>query len=342
MKQKRNRILLLLAVLILVLTTTIVVLFFTDASVNNETITVRVRKSWTLEKMVDELDKEIRFKNKARFLFFCKKMGYTQVKPCFLKLDGTEGVYQIISKLKSARFQTVNVVVNSGYYTWDNLIKNILAKLEIDSAELRSFIADSVVLKKYNIKPATLATILIPNTYNMEINTNVQEFFDRMHSEAQKFWNVERRKKAQQQGLTPDQVAIIASVVTQESLKKDEHEKIAGVYLNRLRKKMKLQADPTIVFANGGRGKIFMSDLKRNHPYNTYLNLGLPPGPITIPAISAMEAVLNYSQHSYLFFCAREDFSGYHNFAETNQEHEKNAQKWRAALKELEARKKQK
>lgn len=155
-----------------------------------------------------------------------------------------------------------------------------------------------------------------------------------MKSEYEKFWNESRKLKAKNAGLTQDQVSTLASIVQEESNKNDEKPVIAGVYLNRLRKNWPLQADPTIRFALGDFTirRVLTAQLAVQSPYNTYLKTGLPPGPINFPEISSLEAVLNYRVHDYFYFCAKEDFSGYHNFAKTLSEHNRNARRYQAAL----------
>jgi UPF0755 protein len=153
-----------------------------------------------------------------------------------------------------------------------------------------------------------------------------------MEKEYQKFWNSKRVQRSIVQRLTCKEVITIASIVTKESNKTDEYENIAGVYLNRLRKNMLLQADPTVVFARGKAGRVWAADLAIQNPYNTYIHPGLPPGPICIPNVASIEAVLNYKQHDYLYFCAKPDFSGYHAFARNLQEHNNNAAAFHQAL----------
>jgi len=161
----------------------------------------------------------------------------------------------------------------------------------------------------------------------------LEGLFDRMKAEHEKFWDKSKLEKLKQQNLSLHQAVVVASLVQKESNKKSEYEEIAGVYINRFRKGMLLQADPTIVFAKGKaervRGK---ADLFIESPYNTYLHKGLPPGPICIPSIDAIEAVLNYKNHDYLYFCAKSDFSGYHIFESDYNRHKKNAAAFHRAL----------
>ncbi|RQP16561.1 MAG: endolytic transglycosylase MltG, partial [Parapedobacter sp.] len=178
--------------------------------------------------------------------------------------------------------------------------------------------------------------MFIPNTYEFYWNTSTDAFAKRMHEEYKKFWNDERKEKAAALKLTPQQVSVLASIVKGEALHTDEMPTIAGLYLNRLNKGMLLQADPTVIFANNDFTirRVLYRHLRMDSPYNTYLYRGLPPGPIMMPSIASIDAVLNYRQHDYLYMCAKEDFSGYHNFAVTQAEHNVNARKFQQALNE--------
>jgi UPF0755 protein len=155
-----------------------------------------------------------------------------------------------------------------------------------------------------------------------------------MKKEYDRFWNETRLEKAKEMGLTPEEVIILASIVQSETVKPDEMKTVAGLYMNRLQKGIRLQADPTIKYAVGDYSlrRVNNGHLKTESPYNTYIYAGLPPGPIAFPEISAIDAVLNYEKHNYLYMCAKEDFSGYHNFAKTLAQHNRNAEKYRKAL----------
>ena len=176
--------------------------------------------------------------------------------------------------------------------------------------------------------------MFIPNTYEMYWDTSVEEFVERMHTEYERFWTKERDAKRKRSGLSRMQVMTLASIVYEETRKGDEMPRVAGVYINRLRKGMPLQADPTIKYAlqDFGLRRILNKHLKHPSPYNTYINKGLPPTPICMPSITAIDAVLNYESHKYLYFCARETFDGYHNFAATYNEHLQNARKYQREL----------
>ena len=180
----------------------------------------------------------------------------------------------------------------------------------------------------------TIPALFIPNTYEIYWNVSPERFMARMKQEYNRFWTEERRKKAEALGLTPVEVSTLASIVEEESAVADEYPTIAGLYLNRLKAGMPLQADPTVKFAAGDFAlqRILDKHLAIDSPYNTYKYAGLPPGPIRIPSIRAIDAVLNPAHHRYFYMCAKEDFSGRHNFAATLAEHNRNANRYRAEL----------
>jgi UPF0755 protein len=182
--------------------------------------------------------------------------------------------------------------------------------------------------------PQNVISMFIPNTYEVYFNVTGEELVQRMLQEYKNFWSSERQAQAAALGLTPIEVSTLASIVQAETVREDEAPIIAGLYLNRLKKDMPLQADPTLVFAVGDftLKRVLNEHKQVNSPYNTYKNIGLPPGPINMPRVSMIEAVLQPDSHHYLYMCAREDFSGYHNFARTLSEHNQNARKYQRAL----------
>jgi UPF0755 protein len=218
----------------------------------------------------------------------------------------------------------------------ENFAGRVGSQIEPDSLELLNTFKDSIFLKENGFSEENVLVMFIPNTYDIYWNTSAEKFRDKMIKEYRKFWNKERTAKAAAQGLTPIQATILASIVHKESVKKDERPRIAGVYLNRMGLGMPLQADPTVIFAikkksndfNQVIKRVFYNDLIMKHPYNTYVNIGLPPGPIAMPDITALEAVLNPEKHNYIYFCASVDRFGYHEFAATLPEHNINAKKY--------------
>ena len=240
---------------------------------------------------------------------------------------------ELINLLRSGEQIPVKVTFNN-LRTKEQLAGKISAQIEADSIAIMNQLTDTTFLLETGLNANNVSCLFIPNTYEFYWNTSAKEFVDRMQKEYNKFWNKERLKKSAAIGLTKFEVSALAAIVEMESYKKDERPIIARLYLNRLKKRMKLQSDPTIIFAIGDFTirRVLTKDLKIESPFNTYLHKGLPPGPICIPSVNAIDAVLSATKNDYLFMCAKEDFSGYHNFAKTSREHSKNARKYRRAL----------
>jgi UPF0755 protein len=256
-----------------------------------------------------------------------RQMNYPErVKPGRYKLKPDMGNRELIALLRSGAQEPVRLVIRN-HRTIQELAGAVSRKIEADSASIVFLLKDRFLLANEGLKPEEALGVFIPNTYEFYWNTSAEEFFRRMVKESKKFWTENRKQKAEKQGLTAIQAVIIASIVDKETNKNDEKPRIAGVYLNRFRKGWKLEADPTLVFAVGDFSIRRVLDIHKevDSPYNTYLYTGLPPGPICIPSISSIDAVLNAEQHDFMFFCARADFSGYHAFARTYQQHLVNA-----------------
>jgi UPF0755 protein len=254
------------------------------------------------------------------------KAGRYRIKP---GMSNREMVKMLLSAL-----QTPVKVTFNNFRTPEQLAGKISHQIEADSISLLGLFNNPETLTKYGFKKETLISMFIPNTYEFYWNTNADGFFNKMKKAYDLFWTEERKAKAKAIELSPDEVATLASIIEEETIKRDERARIAGVYINRLRKHMPLQADPTIKFALGDFSirRIWTKYLEVKSPYNTYKNAGLPPGPINCPSISSIDAVLNYESHQYLYFCAKDDFSGYHVFAKTLAEHNRNADNYQKAL----------
>lgn len=239
----------------------------------------------------------------------------------------------LVNLIRSGEQTPVKVTFGS-LRTLEELAKKVSKQIETDAPALTALFHDTAYLNKSSWTLQTLPALFIPNTYEFYWNTSAERFFERMEMEYSRFWSPVRLQSAKNIRLTPVEVSTLASIVEDETYRDSEMPLIAGVYLNRLKKGYRLQADPTIRYARGDfSGKRVLSkDLKINSPYNTYRHYGLPPGPIRIPSIQAIDAVLHAKRNGYLYFCAKEDFSGYHNFAKTLKEHNRNAAKYRRAL----------
>ena len=220
--------------------------------------------------------------------------------------------------------------------TMDRLAGALGKKLMVDSTALAILLQDNDFCQRFGYDTATIPALFVPNTYEVYWNTSIDNLMERMQKEHQRFWNEERTKKATAIGLTPNEVCTLASIIDEETANNAEKPMIAGMYLNRIQKEMPLQADPTVKFAlkNFALKRIYHDMLTTDSPYNTYRNVGLPPGPIKIASIAGIDAVLNRVAHNYLYMCAKEDFSGKHNFAVSYSEHLRNAAKYSKALNE--------
>lgn len=218
--------------------------------------------------------------------------------------------------------------------TVNDLARRLSATLATDSATLVHALTDSATCSRYGYTPQTILCLFIPNTYEVRWTITPDEFLRRMERESRAFWTPKRQEQARAVGLTPVEVITLASIVDQETANNAEKPEVAAMYLNRLRIGMKLQADPTVKFAlaDFSLRRILHEHLTYPSPYNTYLHAGLPPGPIALPAVSSIEAVLSPAHHDYLYMCAREDFSGTHRFAATYAEHLVNARRYAEAL----------
>ncbi len=266
-----------------------------------------------------------------------KYSGYTKnVKPGKYKITGGMSIFNLVKMLRAGRQTPVNLVITK-LRTRDDLAKKIADNFETDSTSVINFLNSNDSLLQFDVDTNTLMTMIIPNTYTFTWNTNTQRILKKLYSEEEKFWNDDRLKKAQKLHLTPKEVYTLASVVEEETNKQDDKGKIASVYYNRIQKGMRLAADPTIKFAmkNFGLKRVYTKYLSFPSPYNTYLNAGLPPGPICTPSIKTIDAVLAMPETNYLFFVARSDFSGFSDFASTYQEHLIYAKAYQQALDSL-------
>ena len=236
----------------------------------------------------------------------------------------------IFRNIKNGHQEPVRLTIPESR-TMDRLAGALSRKLMLDSTVVAILLNDNDFCAKQGYDTATIPSMFVPDTYEVYWNTPLENLMARLKKEHDRFWNANRIAKAQALGLTPEEVCTVASIIDEETANNAEKPMIAGMYLNRLKKGMPLQADPTVKFA---LKRIYHDMLKFDSPYNTYKNVGLPPGPIKIASVAGIDAVLNRVDHEYLYMCAKEDFSGTHNFAKTYQEHLRNAAKYAKALNE--------
>ncbi|MBT8321804.1 MAG: endolytic transglycosylase MltG [Eudoraea sp.] len=298
-----------------------------------------------------------RFNNEEAFVYVSSDADFDEVKsilePLLEDVDAFEAVAkrkQYINNVRPGKYairkgMNNNEIVNAlrignipvkvsfnNQETLPLLAGRIASQIEADSISLLSAMIDDAFLQENGISPEAALGIYLPNSYELYWDTAAEEFRDRMLQEYNRFWNAERRKKAEDIGLSPMQVTALASIVHKETSKVEERPRVAGVYLNRLRRNMLLQADPTVIYAikkeSGNYDtvikRVLYRDLALDSPYNTYRYPGVPPGPIAMPDISAVEAVLKAEKHKYLYFVADVEAFGYHKFAETLSQHNRN------------------
>lgn len=251
-----------------------------------------------------------------------------------------EGAFMVFRHMKNGLQTPVSLTVPS-VRTMDRMAAELAKRLMLDSTEIYRALSDEAMCRKYGYDTATVAALFIPNTYDIYWNVSIEKLLERMQKENRKFWNADRMAKANAMSLSPVEVATLASIVDEETANNQEKPMVAGMYYNRLKLRnaeypegMPLQADPTIKFAwkRFDLKRIYNNLLYIKSPYNTYKNPGLPPGPIRVPSIAGIDAVLNHVAHDYLYMCAKEDFSGTHNFARTYEEHMQNAKRYSEAL----------
>ena len=295
---------------------------------------LKIPSNSVYKNVVDQLYEERVINDAVSFGFVAKILGYQEgVKPGLYQIEPKMNNLQLVRMLRSGQQSPVRVTFNT-VRTQEDLAEKITANLEVSKEQFLELLQDSVYIRKFGFEEETVMSLFIPNTYEFWWDTSAEELFERMHKEYQIFWTEARSQKAQDLGLSKEEVSTLASIVQAESQKSDERPRIAGVYLNRLRIGMPLQADPTLVFAAGDFSikRLTAKQMAIESPYNTYKYAGLPPGPINLPDVNSLDAVLNYEKHSYLYFCAKEDFSGYHSFAVGYNEHLNNARRYQRAL----------
>ena len=274
-------------------------------------------------------------KNINKFKFVAEKRSYNEnVFPGRFLFKKGMSSFQMITALRHN--EPLKLAFNN-QESLEKLVSRLSSQMEVDSTTLINSLRDTVFMKKNGFNNETILGMFIPNTYEVKWNISAEKFREKMAKEYTVFWNNDRLAKAKALGMTSQQVITLASIVHKETVKIDERPRVAGVYLNRLKTETPLQADPTVIFAVKKESGDFDQVIKRvrgdmlhsTSPYNTYVNLGLPPGPIAMPDITALDAILKPQKTDYLFFCASVEKFGYHEFATTFAEHTVIANKYR-------------
>lgn len=296
-----------------------------------------IREGTNFNQIINLLEENDIVLNYKAFKWVSKKKNYANlIKPGRYLLKKGMNTNQMVNMLRAGEQAPLNVTFNNIRFK-EELAGKISHYIQADSLSLLMLFDDYAKIESYGFTPETYKAMFIPNTYRFYWTTTANQFADRMKQEYDRFWNSVRKEKAEKLDLTPVQVATLASIVQEETAKTDEMERIAGVYMNRLKRGMLLQADPTVKYAAGDftLRRILNVHLEIDSPYNTYKYAGLPPAPINFPEVTAIDAVLNFEKHDFLYMVAREDFSGYHNFSRTLAEHNRNAAKYHQALNNM-------
>ena len=336
MERKKKIKLLLIATSILIFIIGIIVFvnyFTSNTTFSEKEIYIKIPTGSSFENVKQIIKPYIKSEN--RFETMASLRSYqNKIKPGRFLFKNGMSSFEMVNSLRH------NIPVKLAFNNQERMedfVKRVSSEIEADSLSLMKTFSDSIFLKENGFTADNVFAMLIPNTYEMYWNTSAEKFRGKMINEYHRFWTPIRIEQAKKNNLTPIQAAILASIVHKESVKKDERPKIAAVYLNRIKLGMPLQADPTIIYAlkkesgdfNQIIKRVIPKDLTIKSPYNTYLNIGLPPAPIAMPDITALEAVLNPDKNDYLFFCASVERFGYHEFAKTFKEHVIIANKYR-------------
>ena len=293
---------------------------------------IRTGSGW--KEVIDSLNSHHLLIDENSFNDMAVTMGVDkQVHPGRYALEPGMSNYSLLKLLRSGVQSPVKLTLNK-LRTKEQIIHKLSSQLEPDSTAFARLFSDSNFLNSYGIGASQIQVLFMPNTYELYWNTSSEKVISKIAKSHQQFWNAERKARAKQLNLSIPDIITLASIVEEETNKHDEKPRIASVYLNRLKIGMKLGADPTVKFAVGDftLRRILNIHTQKASPYNTYQVAGLPPGPICTPGKESIEAVLNHEETKYLFFCAKEDFSGYHNFASTYNEHLENARRYQQAL----------
>lgn len=304
-------------------------------SPNTSRAVVHIPRGCTVEQLYDTLRAHACVRDMAtlRWVARLKRYAPRTVRPGRYEVREGMSNNQLVNMFRAGLQQPVTFTFNN-LRTVEELAEVASRQFDFTAEEFMAVVNDSAVQAELGFNANTIAALFLPNTYEMYWSVSPLGFLRRMRREYDRFWNSARLAKAREAGLTPVEVATLASIVEEETAKPSEFPVIAGVYVNRLRRGMKLDACPTIKYALGDFTitRILDRHIAVDSPYNTYKHAGLPPGPIRIASIQVIDAVLDYQHHDYLYFCAKSDFSGYHNFSRTLRQHNAYARDYQREL----------
>lgn len=303
---------------------------------NDDKAYLCIKDSSTMADVVAELDKTVNVFNIAAFKQASFIFNYKKIRPGRYELTSGMNNFSLVRMLRAGRQTPVKLTFNN-IRTKEQLAGRLSKVIMADSVSILGLMNDTAYLNTFGLTPNTAIAMFIPNTYEVFWDLDARELFGRMKKEYDIFWTDERKTKAAAIPLTPVEVATLASIVEEETNSKAERPMVAGLYINRLKTDMPLQADPTLKFAVGDFSikRLKLEHILKISPYNTYRNKGLPPGPIRVATQNGLDAVLNYVKHDFIFMCAKETLNGEHNFAVTYAEHQANAKKYQKALDDL-------
>lgn len=318
---------------------TLIYFFLFRDNVNNDPASknriLYIHTGSNYDSVISSLKREHFLKSTSTFTFLAKRFHYGQhILPGRYLIPNNAGNLFILRKLRSGRQDAVKITLNN-IQNKGELVEKVSSKLEATPEALLKEFNNRHILDSLHLTEESFPVIFLANTYEFYWNTSARQFINRMLKEYDRFWTAARKQKAQSHGLSPIEITILASIIQKESNHYSEYPVIAGVYLNRINRGMPLQADPTVAFALnelGQKHRIYKNDLKIQSPYNTYINRGLPPGPICLPELKSIDKTLDAQKHNYMYFCAKDDFSGYSVFAATWEQHLENARRYQRAL----------
>jgi len=328
--------LVLIIVLALGITGVIYYLNYFGPNVTDKQEYLYIHTGATYADVYDTIKEKHMVKDTATFNWAAQNMKYvTRVKPGKYRLKSGMSNRALINMLASGTQEPVTLAFHTMRLKQQFAVF-VSKKIEPDSTAILNLLDSAAYVKQFGFTTDDVYTMFLPNTYQLYWNTSPEKFFKKMYAAYQEFWTPERKQKAAAIDLSPVQVSILASIVDAEALHDDEMPTIAGLYLNRLKKGMKLESDPTVIFALNDFTihRVLNKDLTVQSPYNTYVHTGLPPGPVMMPSINALNSVLDYKKTDYLYMCAKADFSGYHAFATNVADHLVNARAFQHALSE--------
>lgn len=312
-------------------------IFKSNVHLNGKKFThIYIKTNATFDDVLDELYSQNIIDDHQSFEWLAKEMDLPEnINSGKYRIDAKMSNRSIVNMIKKGKQEKVKLFFNSQIRTKEQFIDYVADKLEIDRSELQDYCSNEEILReRYGLNSENFMSLIIPETYEVNWTTHVDDLFSLIEKSYNNVWTKITIEKAKNVGFTIPEIVTLASIVQSESAIKTEQQKIAGVYINRLKQDMKLQADPTIVFANGNFDiqRVLSVDKEIDSPYNTYKHKGLPPGPICLVNPSTIDAVLNYTKHNYIYFCANPDFSGTSCFTKEYSMHQKNAKAYQDAL----------